>query len=257
LLAQGIVNSLDEVLEKAGLAGAKVVRVEATGFERLALWITALAPFLLLGGIIGGYIEFKMPGFGFFGILSIICFTLFFTGHFVAGLAGWEVVICFAIGLVLVLGELIIHPGTVLPGIAGILLMLAALIYAMVDRWPSQPVWPTQEMLLRPLINVCLALIAAAFLAYLLAKYLPRTSLYHSLVLSEAVPSGHVVNTPTAALIVGAGASGVAKTTLRPSGTAEFGEQLLDVVSQGEFIPEGSAVRVVLVEGPRVVVEPA
>ena len=256
LLAAGIVSSVEELMAKAGLSGA-VHRVTPTGFERIAFWITALAPLLLLGGIIGGYIEFKMPGFGVPGLVSIICFALFFLGHYVAGLAGWEVAVCFAIGIALILGELIIHPGTILPGLAGVALMLGALVYAMIDRWPSEPFVPTSQMLMIPLVNLSLALAGAALLIYLLAKYLPKTALYHHIVLGEAVPAGPSIPHPLVVPLIDAGTTGQARTTLRPSGKAAFGEQLLDVVSYGEFIEAGAPVRVVLVEGARVVVEPA
>ena len=252
LLAVGIVGSVDELLAKADLKGP-VRRFEPTGFERLALWITALAPLLLLGGIIGAYIEFKVPGFGIPGIISLICFTLFFAGHYIAGLAGWEVMLCFSLGLALILGELIIHPGTVLPGLAGVVLMLGALVYAMIDRWPSQPLWPTQEMLLWPLLKLSLAGLSALVVIYLLAKHLPQSSLYQRLVLLASVPSSPVFVYPSFALQVGM--NGIAHTPLRPSGKATFGDHLVDVVSQGEFIEAGSPVRVVCVEGTRVVVE--
>ena len=257
LLAVGIVGSVNELLEKEGLSRVPVQRIHPTGFERLALWITAIAPLLLLGGIVGGYIEFKMPGFGIFGLLSIVCFVLFFTGHYVAGLSGWEVFVLFALGVALVIGELVLHPGTILPGLLGILMILAALIYAMVDHWPSQPVWPSSAMLMRPLLNLSIAIAGALLVAFLLAKYLPRTSLYNQLVLAAEVPSGPAITTPAAALAVGLGATGIAQTPLRPSGKAVFGERLLDVVSRGEFIDSGASVRVVLVEGARVVVEVA
>lgn len=256
LLAVGIADSLDDVIKKAALAGT-IERIEPTGFERLALWITALAPLLLLGGIIGGYIEFKLPGFGLPGIVSVICFTLFFAGHYVAGLAGWETAVCFAIGVALVLGELIVHPGTIAPGVVGVLLMLGSLIYAMVDRWPGQPFWPSQEMLVRPLLNFSLAMFAAIFVAWFLAKQLPKTSVYNRFVLNAAVPSGPAVTTPPAALSLALGENGVAHTTLRPSGKATFGQQTVDVVSRGEFIDAGAPVKVVRVEGARVVVENA
>jgi membrane-bound serine protease (ClpP class) len=42
---------------------------------------------------------------------------------------------------------------------------------------------------------------------------------------------------------------------LRPAGSAEFGDQRLDVVSDGDLVPKGSRVRVNHVEGSRVVVE--
>ena len=110
---------------------------------------------------------------------------------------------------------------------------------------------------MRPLMNLTLAIAAAILVGYLLAKYLPQTSLYHRLVLGAEVPPGPALDRPPLVLAIGSGTTGLARTTLRPSGKAAFGEQLLDVVSQGEFIEAGAPVRVVLVEGARVVVEPA
>lgn len=257
LLAAGIADSLDAVIAAADLRRGELRRIEPTGFERLALWITAAAPLLLLGGIIGGYIEFKIPGFGIAGIVSIICFTLFFIGHYVAGLAGWETAVCFAIGVALVLGELIVHPGTILPGLVGVALILGGIVYAMVDHWPSQPFWPTQEMLLRPLMNLALAIAAAILVGYALATYLPRTSIYRRFVLAAELPRGAALEINPVTVLVASGSEGIAKTTLRPSGKAAFGESLVDVVSRGDFIEAGATIRVVLVEGARVVVEPA
>ena len=107
LLAQGIASNLEELCEKAGLRAKDIVRMEPTGFERLAQWITILAPLFLLGGMIGAYLEFKSPGFGVAGILSGLCFLLFFAGHYVAGLTGFEVVAVFILGTLLVLTELL------------------------------------------------------------------------------------------------------------------------------------------------------
>src|SRR5207247_2647528 len=61
LLAEGVVDSIADLTKKAGLTG-NVVAIEPTGFEQIAFWITALAPLLLLGGILGPYLEFKIPG---------------------------------------------------------------------------------------------------------------------------------------------------------------------------------------------------
>jgi membrane-bound serine protease (ClpP class) len=57
LLAEGIADSVADLIKKAGLKG-NLAAVEPTGFERLAFWITALAPLLLLLGIICAYLEF-------------------------------------------------------------------------------------------------------------------------------------------------------------------------------------------------------
>ncbi len=256
LLADGIAMNIEGMLRQAGLNGP-ILRVAPSGAERLAVWITKLAPLLLLGGVLGAYLEFKIPGFGLAGIASLICFGLFFTGHYIAGLAGWETIVLFVLGLILVLGELIIHPGTVLPGLLGVLLMLGAMINAMIDRWPSQGYWPTEGMLMRPLFNVSLAMVLAIIAVYVLAKFLPRTSLYQRLVLSAAVPAGPVALLPRDGLSLEIGAIGITHTTLRPSGKACFGEHLLDVVSSGDFIEAQVPVKILMIEGARVVVERA
>lgn len=253
VLAEGIAGSLTEMLRQAELSGA-VHEVTPTGFEHLAIWLNMLAPILLLGGIIGAYTEFKMPGFGLPGIISIVCFTLFFAGSYVAGLSGWEAIVLFMLGFVLVLSEVFLHPGTVLPGVAGLVMMLLSLLWAMVDRFPSDPLWPTGDMLMRPLLNLCFALVGAGIAIFFLAKYLPQTSFFRRIVLAETDPPGRLVAATVAPLL--AGATGMVKTTLRPSGKAEFEGQVFDVVSQGEFIPAGQAVRVVTVAGSRVVVQP-
>lgn len=53
------------------------------------------------------------------------------------------------------------------------------------------------------------------------------------------------------------GVEGETLTPLRPSGTMMVGEERVDVVADAEFLPAGLRVRVLEVEGSRVVVEPA
>jgi len=51
------------------------------------------------------------------------------------------------------------------------------------------------------------------------------------------------------------GKEGIAITVLRPSGTAEFNGVKLDVVTDGGYIPKGSAVKIIQVAGRRIVVK--
>src|SRR3989442_6156239 len=178
LLADGIAESVVDLMHKAGLKG-NAVALDPTGFEQLAFWITALAPLLLLGGIIGAYLEFKIPGASVPGIVSAICFALFFLGHYLAGLAGWEVVALFVLGLVLVIIEILFFAhSTIVFGVVGVFLMLASLLWAMIDRYPGETFFPRPAMLAVPLRNLFLALVGAAIVIWLLARYLPRTSIY-------------------------------------------------------------------------------
>jgi membrane-bound serine protease (ClpP class) len=223
----------------------------------MASWLTSveLSVLLLIGGAVGAYLEIKAPGFGLPGICSLICFGLFFGGHFIAGLAGWEAVIIFAIGLLLVLGELFLHPGTMIPGLLGVLMMLGALVWAMTDHWPGAPAMPTSAELRRPMLNLVLAILGGGTLIAVLAKFLPKTPFFSRLVLSSASASGPAVTVPVVNFELHVGDTGVAATTLRPAGKAAFRGEPHDVTADGDFITQGTAVRVVSVDGMRVVVE--
>src|SRR5205823_5082634 len=156
LLAEGIADSVVDLMQKARLKGNEAA-FQPTGFEQLAFWITALAPLLLLGGIIGAYLEFKIPGVTWPGIFSAICFALFFLGHYFAGLAGWEVVALFVLGMVLVIIEILFFAhSTIVFGVVGVFLILASLLWAMIDRYPGETFLPTGRMLAMPLLNLFL-----------------------------------------------------------------------------------------------------
>ncbi len=255
VLALGIADSIDDLMKKAGLSGA-VVEIKPTGFENLAFWLTTLAPLLLLGGILGVYIELKVGSFGLAGVLAAICFLLFFFGSYVAGLAGWEVVILFAIGLALIISEIAIHPGTIIPGLIGLLLVAASVVWAMMDHYPHEPLIPSGSILERPLVNLAITIVLVCIAVPLIARYLPRTSLFRFVALARAQAPGpsfseRLVDSPTR---VSVGESGVAVSTLRPSGNARFGDTIVDVITRGEFIEPSSPVRVLSIEGSRIVV---
>ena len=258
VLADGIADSIADLTGKAGLKG-NIASLEPTGFERLAFWITALAPLLLLGGIIGAYLEFKIPGATLPAVVAAICFTLFFLGHYLAGLAGWEVVAVFLLGVFLVLIEILFFAhSTIVFGVAGIFLMLGAIVWAMVDRYPGDTFLPSGRMLAIPLLNLSIALVAAMLLIALLARYLPRTSFYGRFALTTSNPLGpslgHARRDFSSPAGIAAGMRGTALSILRPSGKARFADHIVDVITEGEFIAPDTPVTVVQADGMRVVV---
>ena len=261
LLAEGIADSIVDLTKKAGLK-RDTITIEPTGFERIALWITALAPLLLLGGILGAYLEFKIPGATLPGIISAICFALFFLGHYLAGLAGWEVVALFTLGIVLVLIEILFFAHTTIVfGVLGVFLMLASLLWTMVDHYPGQNFFPTGKMLAMPLLNMFIAIVGSSIVIALLARYLPRTSIYRRFALIDSNPPGpSLAGAPrqfATALALTPGMRGTAVTVLRPSGKARFADHVVDVVTEGEFIAPQTQVTVIQTDGMRVIVKGA
>lgn len=261
LLAVAIVDSIADLAAQAKLKG-NLVSLGPTGFEHLALWITALAPLLLLGGIIGAYLEFKIPGASLPGVVAAICFTLFFLGHYLAGLAGWEVFALFILGVTLVLIEILFFAhSTIVVGVAGIFLMLGAILWAMIDRYPGEDFWPTSHMLAMPLLNLLIALVGSGIVIMMLARYLPRTSIYRRFALMISNPAGPSLagghREFMSASHLSPGMKGTALSVLRPSGKARFADQMVDVVTEGDFIPAETAITVIQADGMRVIVRRA
>jgi membrane-bound serine protease (ClpP class) len=143
----------------------------------------------------------------------------------------------------------------------GVFLMLASLLWTMIDRYPGQNFFPTGRMLAMPLLNMFIAIVGSLIIITLLARYLPRTSIYRRFALIDSNPPGpSLVGAPrqfATALALAPGMQGTAVTVLRPSGKARFADHVVDVVTEGEFIAPQTPVTVVQTDGMRVVVKSA
>ena len=251
LLSLGTLDSVDELMQVIGLENAEKRVLNITSAEKLARLIARLAPILLLIGLGGIWLEFKTPGFGIFGILGITCLSLFFLGHHIAGLAGFEDVLLFILGLALLGIEVFITPGFGIMGLSGLLLIFVSFISAMSEHLPGKwwPVSFSPETFALPFMKVTLAFAGSIILVLLAGKFLPKTRLFNRLALAEVSPK----NRDDDSLI---GLEGVTRSDLRPSGTAYFDGRKLDVVTHGDYLPAQCRIRIVEVHGNRIVVEP-
>lgn len=254
LLSAGTVEDLEGLLKQLELGSAVVKRVEPSGVERLGTWINTLAPILLIIGIAGIYIEFKTPGFGLPGIIGITAFAVYFFGGYVAGLTGLEWVAVFVVGLALVALELFFFPGTLVLGFTGFALVFISLLMALVDHYPGASVLPTLPQLELPLNQLTIAAVGSVLVILGLSRLLPQTSLYPALV-SQGVSGQQTEKSLAASQKQRIGQVGVALSTLRPGGKAQFGDSILDVVSAGELVEKGRQVRIIGSSGHEAVVE--
>jgi membrane-bound serine protease (ClpP class) len=85
-------------------------------------------------------------------------------------------------------------------------------------------------------------------------KYIPRSGLWKRLVLATSQIKEEGYRADSAGMQNYLGKTGKTVTILRPSGRALFGEEALDVITEGEFIDKGEQVKVVKVDGNRIVV---
>ncbi|MEM6280064.1 MAG: NfeD family protein, partial [Verrucomicrobiota bacterium] len=111
-------------------------------------------------------------------------------------------------------------------------------------------------------IGVAIGLVGALGAIFFGMKFLPETKVGRRLILEEAISAGAALEPVSeeeeaGATITLVGQVGETTTDLVPSGKGRFGSQLLDIVSDGEFISKGSPVEITLHEGSRIVVAKA
>ena len=259
LLSSGTVKDLDTLLRQLGYADASRHNIRATGMEKVGTWLNAISPILLIIGVVGLYIEFKTPGFGIFGIAGITAFALYFLGGYVAGLSGMEWVVVFILGLALVAVEFFVYPGTVVIGMLGATLMLASIVLAMLDLYPKpgpgvMPAMPSLDKFDLPLWNLVLATLGGGAGVWIASLILPRTPMYRSVVSLSAsgMKTEAAFEEQRKARL---GREGITTSALRPGGKAQFGNDVLDVMSQGDLVEKGTKVRITGYSGSEAVVE--
>jgi membrane-bound serine protease (ClpP class) len=101
------------------------------------------------------------------------------------------------------------------------------------------------------LVSAMILIVAGVISMIVWIRLFPGTRLGRRLSLQR---SGEDFKAPGDVPVVAVGAEGVARSSLRPAGIAEIDGQRRDVVAEAGYIAAGARVRVILVEGPRIVV---
>ncbi|MFC5732379.1 NfeD family protein [Cytobacillus gottheilii] len=239
--SEATVANMDELVQQLGFENAEIRSMEESFSEKLARFLTnpVIIPILLSIGSIGLVVELYSPGFGVPGFMGLSALLLFFYGHLVAGLAGYETLILFVIGIGLLIAEFFL-PG----GIAGLLgagAIIASLFMA-------------SGNVVHMGISILIAISAAILVSILLVKVFgKKMKFFRKMILTDSTNTekGYVSNTNRTELI---GTEGYALTALRPAGTVVISNERIDVVSEGGFIQKDAKVRVVKAEGSRIVV---
>ena len=259
LLSEGTVDSIEAMLTASGFPNAEIIEEGATWADDLASGITLISPILMLVALMAFYAETSSPGIGWFGGLAVICMAIVFFGHNVAGLAGMEDLVIIGVGVLLLVIELVAIPGFGLAGIAGISCIIWGLISSMVVRYPGNPGdlpnLSNFSNLGTAVSNVSIAVIGSVVLGVLMFRMLERSPLVRrGLILSEATSREAGYSSQASGLSSLLGQHGIAVTELHPSGDAQFGKQIVAVLSDGDFINRGESLTVLEVEGNRVIV---
>lgn len=251
------VESLDDAIRYYQLGGGTYHIIEPTWAETVFKFLTnpTVAGLLLLIGLGGLYFEVQTPGFGIPGIVGIIALSLLFGSHFVLGLTETIDVVLILAGVLLLLAELLLIPGFGIAGMAGIVCILLGTYLALVDFTIPEYSWD-YDRLGEVGYSLSLALILFMGLVIITWRLLPRTPLYRALVVGETQQTTEGYTSPIQDVIEPrTGMRGVTVSMLRPVGRARFGDATLQVVSRGAYIPKGTEVEIIQIDGSRVIVE--
>jgi membrane-bound serine protease (ClpP class) len=239
-----------ELLRAIGLPGARVVTVDPNWAEQVVRFLTnpLVSPLLLSLGMLGLVFEIKSGAFGLGGVLSLASLGLFFGSSFVLGLAGWEEVLLLGLGLIALGVEVFVLPGFGVAGFLGIGAIAAAMVLALIGAAP------TTGDVTQALAILAASLLITAAVVYAWLRHIPSSNRFGGLFLKQGMPQaeGYISAAMRADLM---GKDGVALTDLRPAGTATIAGERVDVVTEGEYLNQGSAVRVIRSEGYRLVVQ--
>lgn len=280
--ADGVVADRAALLDDLGLAGAEQVETSPSLAERLVRVITGpvVASLLLTVGMLALIADLLSGGVGVGVAAGLGLLALFFWGHMLAGLTGWEDLALVVLGLVLIAVEVLVVPGFGVPGILGLLSLLGGAFLAMVNRDLD---FATSEDLVRAGLTVAVTFVGVVVGLFVLLAVLSRRGARPGLVLGARVGGGDVVtrrepsgwlrwfgagaslpaDRSTRAEAPGGGgagggpagpsegersllgATGTALSDLRPSGVAEIDGERIDVVTLGDYVRAGERIEVV------------
>ena len=292
-VSSGTVTTRDELIAALGYSLDDVVVLEKNRSDTLIGFLTSGAVTSLLLGIalVALYLEVTSPGFGITGTIALICLAVVFGTSGLMGNLGPLELLLLLLGIVLVLLEIFVIPGFGAAGIAGIVLILASLVFSMQNFYWPQFDWQW-SVTLRNFAVVGIGLLGGLILIGVVMAALPRAGLFDRLVLkapgdpgyagsprgrrgrrdrrsrgSDAAEGGEfsAEGRPSADSGQGsqfggapaghpAGAEGIAVTDLRPVGKVRLAGGVVVAETDGEYYNKGTRVVVQRSDGVKVVV---
>lgn len=219
---------------------------------------------LVIVGIIALYIELSAPGIGAGGMIAFLCAAIFFWSRFMGGTSGVLEIVLFVCGIIFLLMEVFVIPGWGISGFLGLALILGSAVLAGMDFVIPESSAQWNRLITNVLLILCSSVAGVIALSWL-AHRMGSIPILNRIMLD---PKANQVVAPKTEKgkdgkpgrpvhpLVSVGDWGTAESVLRPAGRARFGNRSIDVVSEGSFIDPGDQVKVVEINGNRIVVAP-
>jgi membrane-bound serine protease (ClpP class) len=249
-VADSSADTREAALASLGMPDADVRIARQTWAETFVRFLThpVVSSLLMTVGLLGLLVEIRTPGFAVPGTVGLLALGLFFWGHWIVQLAGWEELLLVSLGVILVAIEVFVLPGFTVAGLAGIVALVGGLGMTLVGAGA------TSSAIIVALGRVAVAILLAAAAAFVLLRLLPHVPFGRRLVLETGMQRGLGYASSPESDRQWLGRTGTALSPLRPAGIAEIDGARLDVVSDGAFIDAGTPILVTRVDGNRIVV---
>lgn len=249
-IADGDAETIDELLVELGLAGAVVKSTKANWAEAIVRFLTnpVVASLLMTFGFLGILFELQQPGWGVSGTIGAICLVLALGAGYIVELASVTDFLIIFVGILLLLIEMIVIPGFGLAGIGGIILVIFGLYRLLL---PDVPV--SGEVAEMAMVGLTIGIIGGLVGLILLFKLMTKTKFWKKLATPDVQDHERGYDT-SLGLEDMVGEEGVTESDLHPSGWVISGNKRIFVVSEGTFIEESEKVKIITVDGNRVVV---
>jgi membrane-bound serine protease (ClpP class) len=241
--SEATVQNFDAALAHFGLTGAPRTDAAYTVAEQIARFATdpTVSGFLLTLGFLGLLIELQTLH-GIAGAIGVASLALFFGTHVYAGFSNGLIVALALVGVLLILFELHVLPGHGIAGTLGALILVASVLLAF-----------GISFFVGALQALAIAIVLSTVIFALLLRVLPENAFVKRLTFAGMQGPDYVASLDHRHLL---GAKGTALSFLRPAGVATFGDVRADVLTEGDFVPAGTPIRVTRVEGARIFVRP-
>jgi membrane-bound serine protease (ClpP class) len=229
---------------------------KSTLSESLALWLInpAVSGILLLVIFGGIYFEFKAPGTLLPICASILAALLYFAPLYVEGLAAnWEIAL-FVVGLVLIIVEIFVTPGSIIIGVAGILATITGLALALVRNIDFDFTFVAPGALAYAFLMVTVAMALPLIFIMIFGKTMFNSAVFKNISDVGEMKSSKGYSIKDKLLHSMVGETGIAVTNLRPAGKIEINNERYDAITDGGFIEKGQAVKVLRLQATYLVV---
>ncbi len=249
-ISDGKAETFNDLIIKLDYSKYKVRQNIENWSENLVRFLTnpVVASLLTTFGFLGILFELQSPGWGIPGFVGIVCLILSLSASYIAQLATMSDMLLIITGFALIMLEAFVIPGFGIVGVSGLGVIIYGLYLLLI---PDVPV--SEEVLGSAMDGFTIGLLGALVGIYLLLKVMIKTKFWKQLTApgSQKKEDGFTNSFGWETLV---NEIGKTDTDLNPSGWVNVEKNRVFVVSEGGFIDKGEKVKILSVDGNRILV---